>query len=187
MIEPSQDNERQFEMLVQSIKDYAIYMIDRQGRVSSWNAGAQHIKGYTAQEVLGRDFSLFYTEEDRAAGLPQKLLARAAAEGRVEAEGWRVRKDGSRIWASVVLDRIDDANGTHVGFAKVTRDITDRHRAETLLEEARERMMQAQKMEPIGQLTGGVAHDFNNLLTVVIGNLEIIHQNLDAFSSGAAD
>jgi PAS domain S-box-containing protein len=173
-------------LLVDSIKDYAIFMLDPDGRVTSWNSGAQRIKGYRRDEILGRNFGKFYTDEDRAAGVPAQLLALAAELGRAEAEGWRVRNDGSRFWARVILDRIDDEAGRHVGFAKVTRDITDQHLAQNMLAEARERMLQAQKMEAIGQLTGGLAHDFNNLLTVVIGNLETIQQNLDLLSSGAA-
>jgi PAS domain S-box-containing protein len=180
------DQERQFQLLVDSIKDYAIFMLDPDGHVTSWNSGAQRIKGYRPDEILGRNFSEFYTDEDRAAGVPAQLLVRAAESGRAEAEGWRVRKDGSRFWASVILDRIDDEAGRHVGFAKVTRDVTEQHLAQEMLEQARERMLQAQKMEAIGQLTGGVAHDFNNLLTVVIGNLETIQQNLDALSGGVA-
>jgi PAS domain S-box-containing protein len=183
---PSPDTERQFQVLVDSIKDYAIFMLDPDGRVTSWNNGAQRIKGYRPDEILGRDFGAFYTDEDRAVGVPAQLLARAAESGRAEGEGWRVRKDGTRFWASVILDRIDDDTGRLVGFAKVTRDITDQHVAHTILEEARERMLQAQKMEAIGQLTGGVAHDFNNLLTVVIGNLETIQHNLEELSGGAA-
>jgi PAS domain S-box-containing protein len=183
---PSPDTERQFQVLVDSIKDYAIFMLDPDGRVTSWNNGAQRIKGYRPDEILGRDFGAFYTGEDRAVGVPAQLLARAAETGRAEGEGWRVRKDGTRFWASVILDRIDDDTGRLVGFAKVTRDITEQHLAQTMLEEARERMLQAQKMEAIGQLTGGVAHDFNNLLTVVIGNLETIQHNLEGLSGGAA-
>jgi PAS domain S-box-containing protein len=139
MSPPSSDNERQFQLLVDSIKDYAIFMLDPDGRVTSWNSGAQRIKGYRPDEIIGRDFTQFYTDEDRAAGVPAQLLARAAESGRVEAEGLRVRKDGSRFWASVILDRIDDEAGRHVGFAKVTRDITDQHLAREMLEQARER------------------------------------------------
>jgi PAS domain S-box-containing protein len=182
----SPDDERQFQMLVHSIKDYAIYMLDVRGRITSWNRGAEHIKGYKAEEILGKHFGMFYTEEDRSGGVPERLLARAQAEGKAEAEGWRVRKDGTRFWASVILDRVDDDSGRLIGFAKVTRDITERHAAQSMLDQARERMLQAQKMEAIGQLTGGVAHDFNNLLTVVIGNLEIIQRNLDQLSGGVS-
>jgi PAS domain S-box-containing protein len=153
--------------------------------VSSWNRGAEQITGYRADEVLGRHFAILYTDTDRAAAIPQQLLARATTDGRAEAEGWRVRKDGSRFWASAVFNRIEDESGRLAGFAEVTRDLTDRHLAQNLLDEAHDRMLQVQKMEAIGQLTSGVAHDFNNLLTVVIGNLEIIQRHLDSLSGGA--
>ena len=168
----------QLSLLVQSIKDYAIYMLDKQGRVISWNSGAERIKGYTADEIRRQHFSRFYTESDRKSRLPTRALRQAAAEGRFEEEGWRVRKDGSQFWASVVIDPIHDSSGTLIGFAKVTRDITVRHQAQDLLDQARERMMQMQKMQAIGQLTGGVAHDFNNLLTVIIGNLETAQRDV---------
>jgi PAS domain S-box-containing protein len=130
-------------------------MLDPDGHVTSWNSGAQRIKGYRPDEILGRNFSEFYTDEDRAARVPAQLLARAAESGRAEAEGWRVRKDGSRFWASVILDRIDDEAGRHVGFAKVTRDVTEQHLAQEMLEQARERMLQAQKIEAIGSSQAG--------------------------------
>jgi PAS domain S-box-containing protein len=166
--------QEQFRLLVQGVTDYALYMLDATGQVSSWNAGAERIKGYAPDEVIGQHFSRFYTEEDRAAGLPARGLATAAREGRWESEGWRVRKDGSRFWAHVVLDAIRDDAGRLVGFAKITRDITERREAEQKLEETREALFQSQKMEAVGQLTGGVAHDFNNLLTVIIGGLDTI-------------
>ncbi len=181
---PSEDREQQFGILLDSITDYAILMLDPNGRVGSWNKGAEQITGYRADEIIGRNFEIFYADADRAARIPQQLLARAATEGRAEAEGWRVRKDGSRFWASSVFNRIADESGGLVGIAEVTRDVTDRHLAQNLLDEAHDRMLQVQKMEAIGQLTGGVAHDFNNLLTVVIGNLEIIQRHLDSLSGG---
>ena len=174
-----QHSSAQFSVLVQSIKDYAIYMLDKEGRVISWNSGAERIKGYTADEIRGQHFSRFYTESDRKSGLPTRALRQAAAEGRFEGEGWRVRKDGSQFWASAMIDPIHDGNGALIGFAKVTRDVTERRQAQDLLDQARERMMQAQKMEAVGQLTGGVAHDFNNLLMVVIGNLEVAQRNVE--------
>jgi PAS domain S-box-containing protein len=165
-------SEEQFRLLVQSVSDYAIYMLDLNGRVSSWNLGAQRIKGYTPQEIIGEHFGRFYSQEDQAAGIPAIGLATARRDGRWETEGWRVRKDGSRFWAHVIIDAIRDEAGEVVGFAKITRDITERRDAQKQLEEAREALFQSQKMEAVGQLTGGVAHDFNNLLTVIIGGLE---------------
>ena len=172
--------ERQFRLLVQSVVDYAIFMLDPTGVVRSWNAGAARMKGYAADEIIGRHFSNFYTQEDRAAGMPQRALATALSEGKFEAEGWRLRKDGTRFWASVVIDPIRDETGRLRGFAKVTRDITERRKAQQALDEAREALAQAQKMEAVGQLTGGVAHDFNNLLQAISSSLELIEQRLAA-------
>jgi PAS domain S-box-containing protein len=168
-----EDTERRFRLLVEGVTDYAIFMLDPDGRIINWNPGAERTKGYKREEILGRHFSTFYTEEDRRAGIPTKALSIAAQTGKFEAEGWRVRKDESRFWAHVVINAIKDANGKIVGFAKITRDLTERRAAE-------ERAKQAQKMEAVGQLTGGVAHDFNNLLTIIIGNLETLQRNLDA-------
>jgi PAS domain S-box-containing protein len=161
------ESERRFRLLVQGVTDYAIYMLDPDGIVTNWNSGAERIKGYAAGEIIGRHFSCFYTEEDRQRGVPQRVLATALRTGKYEAEGWRVRKSGERFWASVVLDAIHDETGTHIGFAKITRDLTEKRAAD-------DQLRQAQKMEAVGQLTGGVAHDFNNLLTAIIGNLDMI-------------
>jgi len=168
------DGEQKFRLLVQGVTDYAIYMIDPQGYITNWNLGGERIKGYTAEEIVGQHFSKFYTAEDREAGIPTRTLAVAAKEGRYEGEGWRVRKDGSRFWASAVIDRILDAEGKLIGFAKVTRDMTEKRRAEEALDQARAALAQAQKMETVGQLTGGVAHDFNNLLTVITNSLDLL-------------
>jgi PAS domain S-box-containing protein len=300
-----QETERRFRLLVQGVTDYAIFMLDPNGIVSNWNPGARRIKGYRADEIIGQHFSLFYTAEDRANGLPQRVLSIAAKEGRFEGEGWRVRKDGKRFWASIVIDAIRDDAGTLIGFAKVTRDITERRKAEEALLEsaqmargiidtaldafvqidaagnvlewnaqaeavfgwtraevlgrsiaalilpsgqreqyqkkldrlvrngeerrsgqrlqlqalrrdgteltvelsvtvlrygqryvfngfirdlteklaAEAQLFHAQKMEAVGQLTGGVAHDFNNLLTAIIGNLEALAATLPAEGS----
>jgi len=167
-------SEQQFRLLVQGVSDYAIYMLDPRGRVSSWNLGAQRIKGYAPDEIIGEHFSRFYTEEDRAVGRPAFGLETAEREGRWETEGWRLRKDGSRFWAHIIIDCVRDDDGKVVGFAKITRDITERRDAQRELEQAREALFQSQKMEAVGQLTGGVAHDFNNLLTVIIGGLDVL-------------
>lgn len=171
-------SEEQFRLLVQGVTDYAIYMLDVDGRVASWNMGAERIKGYAADEIIGQHFSRFYTEEERQSGEPQRGLGIAAKEGRCEKEGWRVRKDGSRFWASVVIDAIRDDRGELIGFAKITRDITERKEAQQALDEAREALFQVQKMEAVGQVTGGVAHDFNNLLMVVLSSLELLKRKL---------
>jgi PAS domain S-box-containing protein len=173
-------SEQRFRILVQGVQDYAIYMLDPQGKVSSWNRGAQRFKGYTDDEIIGEHFSRFYTDADRSTGLPARALSTAATEGRFEAEGWRVRKDGTRFWAHVVIDPIRGEHDELVGFAKITRDITERKQAQQTLEETRARFIQSQKMEAVGQLTGGVAHDFNNLLAVVLGSLHLARKHLPA-------
>jgi PAS domain S-box-containing protein len=171
-------SEEQFRLLVQGVTDYAIYMLDPQGRVSNWNPGAQRIKGYRPEEIVGSHFSRFYTADEIAAGLPQHALDTAAATGRFEREGWRVRKDGTRFWAHVVIDAIRNDAGELLGFAKVTRDITERRETQRALAAAREALLQSQKLDAIGQLTGGVAHDFNNLLMAVLGSLELLRKRL---------
>jgi PAS domain S-box-containing protein len=168
------ESERQFRMLVQGVTDYAIYMLDPEGHITNWNLGGERIKGYGADEVVGRHFSMFYTPEDRESGVPARALATAAREGRYESESWRMRKDGTRFWASVIIDRILDHDGKLIGFAKVTRDMTEKRRAQEELEQARAALAQSQKMEAVGQLTGGVAHDFNNLLTVITNGLDLL-------------
>jgi PAS domain S-box-containing protein len=171
-------SERGFELLIDAVVDYAIYLIDLEGRVSSWNAGAARIKGYTADEIIGRPFSDFFTEEDRTRGKPWRILETARQEGRAEDEGWRVRKDGSRFWAMAVLDAVRDESGQVIGFAKITRDITERREAAETLSRTREALHQAQKMEALGQLVGGIAHDFNNMLTAITNSLEPVRDGL---------
>ncbi len=171
-------SDEQFRLLVQSVTDYSLYMLGPDGRVASWNAGAERIKGYRADEIIGAHFSQFYTDEDRENGLPRLALETAASEGRYEKEGWRVRKDGTRFWANVVIDAIKNSAGTLIGFAKITRDITERRDNQIALEKAREALFQSQKMDAIGQLTGGVAHDFNNLLTAILGSLELARRRV---------
>ena len=166
-----------FKLLVQSIVDYAIYMLDPEGVVTSWNAGAERIKGFQTEEIVGKHFSTFYTDEDREAGAPARVLETARTEGRFEGEGWRVRKDGSRFWASVVIDRINGDDGQLVGFAKITRDMTEKRETQIRMEELREQLFRSQKMEALGQLTGGLAHDFNNLLTAILGAADLAVRN----------
>jgi PAS domain S-box-containing protein len=169
-------SEQQFRLLVQGVTDYAIYMLSPEGRVSNWNQGAQRIKGYLPEEIIGQHFSIFYTPEDRELGEPQRALEIATREGRFENKSWRMRKDGTRFLAHVVVDAIRGDTGTLLGFAKITRDVTEAHLAQQALEKTREALFQAQKMQAIGQLSGGIAHDFNNLLTVILGNLEILQK-----------
>jgi PAS domain S-box-containing protein len=171
--------ERRFRIMVQGVTDYAIFMLDPEGRVANWNSGAQRIKGYTPEDIVGEHFSRFYTPEERDAGVPDRALETARKVGRYEAEGWRVRKDGTRFWASVVLDAIRDDDGNLVGFAKITRDMTEKREAQLRLDESREQLFRSQKMEALGQLTGGLAHDFNNLLTAILGACELALRNIN--------
>jgi PAS domain S-box-containing protein len=171
-------SEEQFRLLVQGVTDYAIYMLDPEGYVTSWNAGAKRIKGYEAAEIIGRHFSTFYTDGDREAGMPEAALETARRTGRFEKEGLRLRKDGSKFRSHVIIDVIRDEAGHVLGFAKITRDITERAKAQEELEQAREALFQSQKMDAVGQLTGGVAHDFNNLLMAVLGSLELLRNKM---------
>jgi PAS domain S-box-containing protein len=172
------ESQENFRLLVQGVSDYAIYMLDPNGRITNWNLGGKRLKGYEPDEIIGQHFSRFYSEDDRLRGEPEKGLQTAAKVGRFESEGWRIRKDGTRFWAHVVIDAIRDDSGRHIGFAKVTRDITERKAAAESLEVAREALFQAQKMEAVGRLTGGVAHDFNNLLMAVLSSLELLERRM---------
>jgi PAS domain S-box-containing protein len=165
------ESERRFRLFVGGVTDYAIFMLDTDGVIANWNAGAERIKGYRAEEIIGQHFSVFYSPQDREDGLPQRMLMTTARDGRAEAEGWRIRKDGSRFWANVVIDAVHDDAGDLIGFAKITRDMTERRAVD-------EQLRQSQKMEAVGQLTNGVAHDFNNLLATIIPNLELAQSNV---------
>lgn len=175
------ESERRFRYLVEGVTDYAIYMLSPEGIVTNWNSGAQRIKGYLAEEVIGTHFSRFMTAEDLAAGVPARSLEIARKEGRFENEGWRVRKDGTLFRAHIIIDAIHNNAGELIGFAKITRDITEKKIAEDNLAKVNAALFQAQKMDAIGNLTGGVAHDFNNLLSVISNGLEIFsHSQLEA-------
>ncbi|MGE0740359.1 MAG: PAS domain S-box protein [Hyphomonadaceae bacterium] len=176
----SRDVAEQFRLLVQGVTDYALYLLSPQGHVTTWNVGAERIKGYSADEIVGEHFSRFYVEEDRARGEPALALQTAREAGRYEREAWRLRKDGSRFMAHVVIDAIRDRDGDLIGFAKITRDVTERYNAQRELEAAREALTQAQKMEMVGQLTGGLAHDFNNMLAGIIGALNLLQRRIAA-------
>uniref|UniRef100_UPI0035CC2C89 hybrid sensor histidine kinase/response regulator n=1 Tax=uncultured Sphingomonas sp. TaxID=158754 RepID=UPI0035CC2C89 len=175
----SYDNALQFRMLVQGVRDYAIYMLDTRGRITSWNSGARAIKGYEESEVLGQHFSHFYTAEDRARGAPEAALATALRDGKFEAEAQRVRKDGSLFWAHVLIDPIYNEAGEHVGFAKITRDISAKIRAEDELRQTQAALLQSQKLQALGELAGGIAHDFNNLMTVISGSADFLVRQPD--------
>src|ERR1700756_4654940 len=172
------ESERSFRLLVEGVADYALYMLDPTGVITSWNIGGQRIKGYSPGEIVGQHFSRFYTETDRANGKPSRALRIAREQGRYEKEGWRVRKDGTFFWASVVIDPIYE-DGRLIGFAKITRDITERREAELKLEQMQKQLAEAQKLDALGQLTGGVAHDFNNLLMIISGSLHTLRKAVD--------
>jgi PAS domain S-box-containing protein len=180
------ESEQRYSVLIEGVTDYAIYMVNPNGVVTNWNRGAQRIKGYRTEEIVGQHFSRFYTEEDRAANAPQQSLEMAAREGRYEAQAWRVRKDGSRFLANVVIDALRDDSGRLIGFAKITRDVTERVRAAQELEEARIdlvrsraeealRRVQAElahvaRVATLGELTASIAHEVNQPITASVFN-----------------
>jgi PAS domain S-box-containing protein len=182
-------SEERYRLLVESVKDYAIVLIDPQGRVVSWNIGAARIKGYRAEEIIGRHYSCFYPHEERSSGKAEEELRTAATEGRFEYEGWRVRKDGSRFWAHVILTALHDSTGQLVGFAKVTRDLTERVRAE---QQARElAAAQAARAEAEAasrrkdQFLSMLAHELRNPLSPIATGLEVLRQGgTDAATHG---
>ncbi len=178
-----------FRMLVQSIDNYEIIMLDPEGYILTWNEGAELLKGYTAQEIIGKHFSCFYGIEDINASLPKQTLLKAINEGRCEIEGWRFRKNGSQFWANVVTTALKDEKGQLLGFSKMTRDVTDRHYAQEALQqktqqleaalkeikETQAKLIQSEKMSSLGQLVAGIAHEVNNPINFIHGN--ILHAN----------
>jgi PAS domain S-box-containing protein len=171
------ESERNFRLLVEGVTDYALYLLDTNGIITSWNTGGERIKGYSPGEIIGQHFSCFYTEIDRSNGKPARALRIAREQGRYDEEGWRVRKDGTFFWASVVIDPIQE-DGKLVGFAKITRDITERREGQLRLERMQQQLAESQKLDALGQLTGGVAHDFNNLLMVISGSLHTLRKSV---------
>jgi PAS domain S-box-containing protein len=172
------ESEWRFRTVIQGISDYAIFMLDRDGCIANWNVGAQRIYQYTAAEIVGRHFSRFQSEEEQQNGEPARALQVAAYEGKYALEGWRVRRDESRFWASVVIEAVRDEAGTLVGFVNITRDVTERQEVQASLERAQGQLAQSQKMEALGQLTGSIAHDFNNLLMIVSGHAQLLGRRL---------
>ena len=172
------DSEHAHRLLVEGVRDYAIFMLDPDGKLTTWNVGAAQIYGYRAEEIIGEKVARLHKAEDVADGEPDRLLERAAELGRIEVEGWRRRRDGGSFWASVVVNAIRDDQGRLAGFAKITRDISERLRAQEALDRTREQLVQSQKLEALGQLTGGIAHDFNNLLMIISGQAELLNRRL---------
>ena len=170
---------RHFQILIEGVADYAIFMLDRAGQIASWNSAAQKIMGYTAEEIIGKHFGIFYRPDERRAGEPHRALELAIQRGKHEVEGWRVRKNGTPFFVTGSVFSVRDDNGTLLGFANVLRDATERRDAQEKLFQAREQLAMAQKMEAIGKLTGGIAHDFNNLLMIIGGNAQTFKRLLD--------
>ena len=170
---------RHFQILIEGVADYAIFMLDRAGQIASWNSAAQKIMGYTAEEIIGKHFGIFYRPDERRAGEPHRALELAIQSGKHEVEGWRVRKNGTPFFVTGSVFSVRDDNGTLLGFANVLRDATERRDAQEKLFQAREQLAMAQKMEAIGKLTGGIAHDFNNLLMIIGGNAQTFKRLLD--------
>src|SRR5688572_26167386 len=164
-------------LLIARVRDYAIFMLNPEGRVMSWNDGARLIKGYTRDEILGRPMSTFYAAEDLERGRPAELLRDAAEHGRVEDEGWRVRKDGTRFWADVVITAVRDDTGHLIGYAKIIRDLTERRRAEAAIGELSARLFRIQDEER--QRLAGHLHDrTSSYLTQVLGSLYRVKAHL---------
>lgn len=163
-------SEERFRLLIEGVRDYAILSLTPTGYITSWNVGAEHIKGYQADEIIGQHFSRFYTEEDLERGRPQTALVTAMDEGRSEDEGWRVRKDGSRFWANVVITPLRDQEGKLIGFSKITRDLSERKQTENVVQAARSELARMARVTTVGELTASVAHEINQPLAAIVNN-----------------
>jgi len=170
---------RHFQIFIEGVADYAIFVLDGSGRVASWNSSAQHIIGYRTDEIVGKHFGILYRPDERRAGEPNRALELAIQNGKHEVEGWRIRKNGTPFFATGALTAMRDDDGNLIGIASIIRDATERRDAQEKLVEAREQLAVAQKMEAIGKLTGGIAHDFNNLLMIIGGNAQTFKRLLD--------
>jgi PAS domain S-box-containing protein len=185
-------SEERFRLLVDSVLDYAIFMLDPTGHIQSWNAGAERLKGYTADEIIGQHYSRFYTDDARAAGLPGQLLERARLEGRVEHAGWRVRKDGTRFWADVTITALRDERGELTGFAKVTRDMTATHLAEEAREQAlADRQLAVRQLEELDrwrrEFLDSVIHDLQNPVIAILGFANLLREGREVPALTDAD
>ncbi len=174
-----QITKRHFQIFLDGVADYAIFLLDASGRVASWNASAQRIIGYSNDEIIGKHFGIFYRPDERRAGEPNRALELAIQHGKHEVEGWRMKKNGSLFFVTGALTAIRDDDGALIGLASIIRDATERRDTQEKLVEAREQLAMAQKMEAIGKLTGGIAHDFNNLLMIIGGNAQTFRRLLD--------
>ncbi|WFU42407.1 MASE1 domain-containing protein [Bradyrhizobium sp. CB82] len=170
---------RHFQILIEGVVDYAIFALDKEGHVTSWNSTAQKIIGYTPEEIIGKHFGIFYRPDERRAGSPARALESAIQEGKHEVEGWRIRKNGTPFFITGSVSVSVDEAGNLIGFINILRDATERRDAEEKLFQAREQLAMSQKMEAIGKLTGGIAHDFNNLLMIIGGSAQIFARLLD--------